>query len=346
MKRSVLFILCLSVLLMSAGVARAAEKTWDLAFTAAYNDKHPTTINVYFPWIETIKKETGGRVNIQFYNTGTICPEPEIFTSTESGVVAIGGTGQSRTPGKFPYAEVLDLPLLTSNAEAGSLLSWAGYQQFPALQNEEKGVKVLWQWASAPFVLHTTKPVKKLEDLKGMKLIGWYPSIMDVIRALGASPIQVATIDTYMSLQRGMADGVLCPLAPVRSLKIEEAAKYTTLCNLMVTNFVMGMNWDVWKSLPPDIQAVFEKNSGEKMARWSGKSLDDGARADRELMTKKGHTFIELDDKEMDRWRTATAPIHEAWIKKMEGKGLKEARPMLEWHKEMGKKFAEEVAKK
>ncbi len=346
MRSNFFTLLCTMVLILTAGAAGAAEKKWEMSLTTGYNDKHPTVINVWFPWAEAINKETGGRVTIQNFNPGTICPEPEMFSSAESGVVTIAGTGQSRTPGKFPYAEVVDLPLLTSNAEAGSLLSQAGYEHFKALQDEEKGLKVLWQWASAPFVLHTKKPVRSLEDLKGMKIIGWYPTIMDVIRALGASPIQVATTDTYLSLQRGMADGVLCPLAPVRSFKINEGTSYTTLCNLMVSNFVMGMNRDVWNSLPDDIKAVFNKYSGEKMARWSGQSLDQGAAADREILAKAGHTFIELDAKELDRWRAAVTPIHEAWVKKMEGKGLNEARAILDWHKEMGKKYAEEVAKK
>ncbi len=347
MKRNLLVVLGLFVLALTAvSAARAAEKTWELSLTTAYNDRHPTTIHVWFPWMETIAKETNGRVKIRYFNPGTICPEPEIFSSVEAGIVGIGGTGQSRTPGKYPYAEVIDLPLLTSGAEAGSLLSWSGYEHFKVLQAEEKGVKVLWQWASAPFVLHTVKkPVKTLEDIKGLKIIGWYPTIMDVIRALGGSPIQVAPPDTYLALSRGMADGVLCPLAPVRSYKISEATKYTTMCNVMVSNFLMAMNWDIWNAFPDDIKAVFEKNSGEKLAREAGLSLDRGAAEDREILARQGHVFIDLDTAELERWRQAVRPIHAIWVKKMEAKGLREARVILDWHKEMGKKFAEEAAK-
>ncbi len=345
MKRHILAFAALFCLFALPGSAMAAQDKWELSLTTGYMDRHPTIVNVILPWIETIKQATGGKVIIQNFNPGTICPDTEVYSAVESGLVAIGGASQFHSPGRFLRSEALDLPLITSNAEAGSLMSWDAYNNLPTLAAEEKDVKVLWHWASAPFVLHTIKkPVNTLEDLKGLKIIGWSAGALDVIRALGASPVQVGPNDTYLSLQRGMADGVLCPLAPVRSLKINEAAKYTTMCNLMVTSFVMAMNKDVWDSFPPEIKKAFEENSGAKLAAACGKSLDDGASKDKELLTAQGHTFIQLDPAELERWRTAVQPIHETWLKKVEGKGVKDAKQILDYCKAKGAEYAAQVA--
>ena len=63
-----------------------------------------------------------------------------------------------------------------------------------------------------------------------------------MIKALGANPIDSKPVDTYLALERGMADGVICPIAPMRAFKITDAAKHHTILNLGVDAFWAGMN--------------------------------------------------------------------------------------------------------
>ena len=214
-------------------------------------------------------------------------------------------------------------------------------KKYPAMQKEYSEIKLLWNWASATFQIHTTKkPVKVLADLKGMKIIAWSRATSQIISALGANPVLIPPTDTYLALERGMADGVFCPLAPVVSFKINEAAKYTTICDMMVTGFWAGMSWDLWKSLPKKIQKDFTDTTGEKMARASGKTLDEGAARDSVKLKKKGHVFIVLSDKERANWLNATVSLREAWIKEMEGKGYKNARTIMEDAFKLSAKYA------
>ncbi len=218
-------------------------------------------------------------------------------------MIDIGSNYCGRNPGKFLLNTVMELPMIVPGAEGGSLVTWELYNKFPEWQAEYKDVKMLWQWASATYQLHTIKKlVRTLDDLKGMKIIGWTPKLLEIMKFLGASPLQIASTDTYLALQRGMADGVMCPLAPVRSYKISDATKYHTVTDVNTGPFWAGVNMDAWKELPADLQKVFEENTGANMARESGKTLDDGAAAGAAWMKAQGHKFYVLSEKERADW--------------------------------------------
>lgn len=318
----------------------AAEKK-ELNMTHIYVDRHPTVINAFKPWIKEIQEKTDGKVDIKYFNPGSLVPRGDEFDSTVSGAVDIGGYECARNPGKFPLNDAIYMPGIVPSAEAGSLVVWDLYNKFPEWRAEFKEIKLLWQWVSATFQVNTTKKlVRTLDDLKGMKIIGWNPLSLKILKHLGANPIQLHPLDTYLALERGMADGVLAPIAPLRSFKISDAAKYTTVVDLFVAAFWEGMNRDLWNSLSPEIQKVFMDTTGRKMARASGISLDEGAARDAEWLKERGHTFYVPPPDELQRFKDALKPIHENWVNDMEKKGYKMARQVLDEAIRLGKEYA------
>ena len=317
-----------------------AAATMDLPMTTVYMNTHPTVVNAWEPWFKEVAKATGDEVHISYYNPNTLCPLNDHYDSTISGMIGIGGNDCSRNAGKFLLSTVLEAPGLAPSAEAGSLAFMDLYNKFPELQNEYKDVRILWLWASATYQLHTAKkPVKTLDDLKGMKIITWNRTSVEIMNALGANPIQVPPTDSYLALERGMADGVLCPLAPIVSFKISEAVKYTTVCDLFLNGFWAGIGHDTWKNLSPKAQEALVKTTGEAMARKSGVTLDEGAVRDAEKLKQAGHTFIVLSEKERQTWIEKTLPLREKWVKDMEAKGYKNAREIMNAAIELSAKY-------
>lgn len=324
----------------------ADQKNIELSFSAEYMEAHPTVVNGWKPWMKELGEKSGGKLKINYFNPNTLCPTREIYTATVAGTVDIGGSYCGNTPGKFPVSELLELPMIAPSAEAGSLLAWQMYQKYPEWRDEYKESKLLWQWASATFQLHTTKKlVKSLEDLKGMKIIGWSPKMLENIKLLGANPVEMTTTDTYLALQRGMADGVMCPLAPLKSYKISDAAKYHTIVDLSVGPFFGVMNTAKYNSLPPDVKKLLDETTGEKMAQICGKTLDQGAVADSKWLKENGHTFYVLTADEKKKWLEAVRPAHEKWVKDMEAKGYKNAGAMLEDAIRMGAELGKKTGR-
>jgi TRAP-type C4-dicarboxylate transport system substrate-binding protein len=345
--RVTLGILIVSLALMAFnGTVWAADKKYIIKMSSEYAPKHPTIVNGFTPYFEEIKKKTGGRLEIQYFAPNTLTPAREAYSATVHGVVDMAFSPQAFVSGKFPLSNVTGLPLMFQSAEAGSLTTWELYKRFPNWQAEYKEVKPLWHHVSALFELHTTKKhVKTIEELQGMKIIVWHPPTRKIVVALGANPVETTPQDTYLALERGMAEGVLCPIAPMRSFKISDTAKYHTMLNLSVLPFWGAMNQKKWNSLPPDLQKVLEDTMGEKMARIAGKTLDDGAARDITWMKEHGHTYYTLPPQERKRWLAKVEGIHGKWINDMQAKGHKNAQEIYDTTVRLSAQFQEQVGK-
>ncbi|MCL6479569.1 MAG: TRAP transporter substrate-binding protein [Peptococcaceae bacterium] len=321
-------------------------KKVELNFVSNLMESHPTVVNSWKPWLKLLEDQSGGSLKMSLYNPNTLAPVKNVYDSVVSGSVDIGAIYAGYTPGKFPYLEVINLPMLFSTSEAGSLAAWDLYQKFPEWRDQFKDTKVLWHWVSAPVELHTTKKqVKTLEDLKGMKIIGWSASNLEIIKLLGANPIEMISTDTYLALERNMADGVMCPIAPVRSYKISDIAKYHTIVSIGVEPFAMAMNKDKYNNLSPEQKKIIDETTGAKMASSSGKSLDEGAAVETEWMQENGHTIYVLPPEERNRWIEAVKPRHEKWLKDMESKGFTKAREIYDEAVRLGQEYDKKLGK-
>ena len=335
--------ICVSALLAALALipASPAVAGLELPMTTVYMNTHPTVVNAWEPWFQEIAKLTDQEVTLTYFNPNTLTPLADHYDSTISGMIGVGGNDCSRNPGKFNLSTVLEVPGLAPSSECGSLIFWELYKTHPELQKEYEEVNILWLWASATYQIHTTKKqVKTMDDLKGMKIIAWNKTSVDILKTLGANPIQLPPTDSYLALERGMADGVLCPLAPIISFKISDAAKYTTICDLFLNGFWAGMSHDIWNSLSPKAKDAFEKTTGEAMAKKSGMTLDEGAIKDAEKLTASGHTFHVLPEAERKVWLEAMSPLREKWVADMEAKGYQNARGLLEDALKLNEKYA------
>ena len=81
------------------------------------------------------------------------------------------------------------------------------------------------------------------------------------------------------------------------------------------------MNLDKWKSLPEDVQKVFDEVNAEWIAKH-GDAWDSIDKAGREFTLSKGNKIVPLSQAENARWAKAVQPVFAGYIKAAEGKGL------------------------
>jgi len=329
--RSVVGIFVGFLFLLTFSVCAWSADKYELRLAFEYPDKHPTVKNGILPWIEEVKKLSNGRLVIHFFNPNALAPNREVYSALVAGAVDMVGSPGHYVHGKFPLNTALQTPFTFNGSEASSLTAWDMYNENKDWANEYREVKILWQWGSAPFQLHTVKKmVRTLEDLKGMKIIGINPQIREILKRLGANTIDVSPPDSYLALERGMAEGMAFPLAPCRAFKITEVAKYHTIFSAMTDPFYGAINIKKWNSLPPDLQKILTDTTGSKLSRICGQTLDGGDRKDSEGLKKEGHKFYILPPAEKKRWSDRVKDIPEKWLKDMEKKNIKSAKKVLD----------------
>jgi TRAP-type transport system periplasmic protein len=319
----------------------AKEKVYVLKCISPYPPLHPSIVNGVMPWIKELKEKSKGRLIVQYYAPNTLTPIDESWEAVKSGIADIAFHANRN---QFPLSDVVAMPFMFKSTEAASLTLWEMLNEFPEMAAEYKDAKLLWAFTSAEYQLHTKKiRVSKLSDIKGKKIIVWTPNSRKYAEVLGAAPISVTPLDTYMALQRGMADGVFCPLAPMRSYKVDEVTKYHNIINFSQDAFWGAINIKSFEKLPPDLQKLLLDTCGTRMSRLFGKTLDAGDAAAIKYLKSKGHVFINIPEKDLDEWRAQVTPVYEDWIKGMEGRGYKDARKMFETALKLGKKYQAEI---
>jgi TRAP-type C4-dicarboxylate transport system substrate-binding protein len=214
----------------------------------------------------------------------------------------------------------MELPLGVPSAKVGTQVIGDLYDKY--LKSEYPGVKMLSIWTIQPAQIFTTKkPIKTLEDLRGLRIRSPGPLQTITLKELGAAPISMPASDLYDALQRGMVDGGLFDFAALKGFRFVEVVKYSTLANLYVLPMVFAMNLKTWNSLPPDIQKILEELGGRRFAEENAKSFDRNNLVGQEAA--KGRVEItELSAEQKKLWGAKFKDVDEKWVADMDAKGL------------------------
>jgi len=279
-------------------------------------------------WCKEVEKRTDGRVKVNFFPAGTLVSANQTYDGVVKGIVDIGFSIMSYTPGRMPLSEVIVLPLGYKSGAQATRMANAFYQKFKP--HEYDDVKLFYLHAHGPGFFHTKTPVNKIEDLKGLRIKG-DANTSKVIAAAGATPTTMSMLETYDALKRGLADGVLLPIETLKGWKFGEICKYTyeNHGNAYGNGFFIAMNKEKWNSLPKDIQQIIDKLNEEwfeKQAQLWNAMDDEG----REFAIKTGQHITQVGPEEEARMRERMQPIFDAYVKSMKEKSLP-GEEVLKW---------------
>ena len=273
---------------------------------------------------DEIKKRTNGKVEIAYYPSGILTTATKMFEGVVNGVSDIGLSHCEYTRGRFPVTETLSLPLGYPSGYVAGQVANDFYNQFH--QKEWDAVHVLLFYSTGPQIISTVKkPVRTLEDLKGLKIRATGRPA-DVLKALGGTPVGVEMADIYDGLQRGVVDGLLTSMEVQKGWKTGEIIRYATLSYKVGTvyTFYIVMNKNKWNALPEDAKKIFTETAAQWKDKYGVASNDIDIEG-RDFLLKNGGQLIPLSDEESKRWTTAAHPVIEKHLKELEAKGNKRA---------------------
>ena len=311
-----------TILALSVIPATPAEKPVELTFAYQLPPVHFMHRRVIEPWAKEVEAKCGGKIKINLYPAESLVKAKDTYEAVVKGVADIGWGLHQLTPGRFPMTEVMHLPFMATSMDSfGAALKQLYSKQY--FKNEYKGVKVLWLSGAPPSQLLTSKkPVRTLEDMKGM-IINTDAAIVPTVKAFGASPTQVPPPEHYTSLQLGVIEGTISPTAGILMYRLHEVAKYLTIANVSsITTFAV-MNINTWNSLSPDVQKTIDNLSGIDVynRKWMKIHYEEEESAQKTLQ-QKGVEFIQLQPAEGERWRKLAGPSYDKWTETVESKGL------------------------
>ena len=288
----------------------------------------PATVpkHILKPWAAAVEERTGGKLKIEHYDAMALGGKPpELIDQAIDGVADIVMTVVGYTPGRFPQTEVFELPFMMTDPVATS----KAFQELveTELQDSEyKDVKVLGAWVHGPGVIHTANGVTRLEDMEGLKMRGPTRVINDLLNELGATPVGMPLPAIPESLSKGVVSGTVIPWEVTPAIKLSELVTHHTEFTgkeaLYTATIVMVMTKAKNDSLPEDIRAAIDAESGQKLSEFAAKVMWDQDAPGRAIAEKAGNTIVQLPEAEVARFKAKAQPVIARWQAELDGNGV------------------------
>jgi tripartite ATP-independent transporter DctP family solute receptor len=169
---------------------------------------------------------------------------------------------------------------------------------------KESGLRIVgYHWAGWRAVSNSVKPIKRLEDMKGMKIrVPKSPTIIGTFKAWGVNPTPIGWNETFTALQQGVADGFDNPVSVIGSFGFYEVQKYVTTLKYQPQACTFSANDAFWRSLSPKHKAAVELALKEAID-WEHSYLQWSTDKYATLCRDKGMIFYDLPADEEARWR-------------------------------------------
>lgn len=321
MKRFTMFgLLVLLVVTFIVPMSAFAEKTLKIGMG--------DTLDSDQGWLATRFKEiveanSNGKYKVELFPAGQLGDEQKMVKDARRGsidgaVVAINNiTPFSKSVG------VLTLPYLIQNFnDAVKVTTGDLGAKWQAFLIKEAGVRPLgWSYANFRVLTNSKRPVKKLADLKGLKLrVPKNPIMIETWKALGAEPIPMAWPETFTAMQQGVVDGQDNPHVVNFAFKFYEVQKYTSEVhyNFALQPLVIGEKF--FSSLSAEDQAMIIR-AGLEAQQFNLLTAVSVAEKAKQNMISKGVEHMEIEDE--DQW--AKLAMEKVWPKFYDSIGGKAA---------------------
>jgi TRAP-type C4-dicarboxylate transport system substrate-binding protein len=309
--------------LLLAGTASAqAQQRFEMKLAYFVGDQHAMS-QWLIKWSEGLEKDSGGRITVKRFPNAQMGPTPQHYDFARTGQADVSWFLHGGTPGRFPLTEIVNLPFMVGSAEIGTKVLNDAELRSKYLDAEHRGIKLLMLLTHQPGGPHTTKkPIRTLDDFKGLRLRFASPTVRDLVAGLGATPVGVPPTEIAEQLQKGTIDGTFIDYGGAGiAFRLGGIVKYSTELYAYVTSFGVGMNEDFWNKLPADLKKlVMDSVTGKE--KEVGEAWDALDVPGKKLLMDGGGEAIKLSVAESEKVRKIGAEVSEAKIKELQDKGL------------------------
>ncbi len=290
------------------------------------------------PWCKSVAEQSGGRLTCKVYPSMQLGgAPPQLVDQVRDGVVDVVWTLPSYTPGRFPKMSVFELPFMVSDSIATSRAAQLFYETHA--RDEFAGVHPIVFHVHERGSVHTRgKPIRSIDDFRGLVLRAPSREVGEGLARLGASPVFMPVPQVPEAMVKGVIDGAVVPWEVTTSLRLGEIAtdhvEFPGERGLYTAVFAFLMNQRTYDGLPADLRAVVDANSGVAVAEAAGRAWVTAERDARAATAARGNSIHVLPVEEVERARVLARPVIEAWVaardaERLDGAALLDAAETL-----------------
>jgi len=210
--------------------------------------------------IDEFNVAANGEMVIEVYSADQLVSQGEILRALQEGTIdmAVSDDDSMAAPvdisvfgAYFPLAARYGL-------DVDTLWNWYGLNEiWEEAYKEVENVKWLAHGSWDPCNFATTKPIRSIKDLKGLRMY-MFPTGGEFMKQFGVVPVTMPYEDVEMALQTGMLDGVAWS-----GITEDYTVGWADVTKYYLTNPISGgwaggwfANQKAWDELPPHLQTL------------------------------------------------------------------------------------------
>ena len=305
------------------GERRGTGDSRILRHTAHLPSSHGLFTKAFLPWAKIVATQTEGRIRWENYVDAQLHGALDGFKAIAADVTDYTHGYATYQPGSFHLTHGLQLPFLFPNSGVAALVAEELYPKYLKGEYERMQVYLAHCSSTTAYDIISKTPIRTPSDLRGLKVRSTGGLMAEILRQIGASPVVLATVETYTAFQRGIIDAVALSAADMAAYRHYEIGRYYLPIRLTHTVIQWCLNPRTFDSLPADLRLSLY-NLFRLMGQLANRNFYGGKALDTAIQTiaAGGVEVLEPTPEERQQWVDAVRPIEQRFIAENEKLGL------------------------
>jgi tripartite ATP-independent transporter DctP family solute receptor len=293
-------------------------------------DVHPLgypTVEAVVRMGKKLEQATNGRLSVQMYPSMQLGGEKEMIEQAQVGALAIARISVGPMGPLVPELNVFNLPFMfRDNAHMEKVIDGPiGDEMLKKLTDHPTAnlIGLCWMNAGTRNVYNSKKPIKSVEDLKGLKIrMMGNPVFVDTMNSLGGNGVSMGFDQLINAMQTGVVDGAENNEPTYESGQHYRYAKYYSKTGHLMIPEILVFSKRTWTSLSKEDQDLISKLAKEAQQE-ERKLWYDREKESLQKMVAAGAVVNEVKDKAP--FQAAVKPVwdkygaqHSALIKRIQ----------------------------
>ena len=260
---------------------------------------------------EILPKATGGRVEVKVFPGGQLGNPSALIEGLQLGTIEGNENPADFFNGVDSRFGVFSIPfLLRDTAQANKVLADSEFNDYVLNMAEAKGlVGVILAVSAESLYFGAKKPLRKLEDFKGLKLrVNATPAERARMAALGATAVPMGLPEMITSLQNGVIDGTMSGISIYTNFNLQNVGKtlLETHDTMLISYGALSKAW--LDKLPPDLRKIVI-DEARKLQPWARQTGVDEVAELRQKWIERGGEIVTLSPVDQAELEKRLKPI-------------------------------------
>ena len=271
-------------------------KTYELMVSTQLADSHPFCRGFY-AIAKRVDERTGGKMTVKVFPSAQLGSDEDVIEQAIQGVNVAVVTDAGRMANYVKDMGIVGMAYFADNYdEVMKVQQTEFWKECVRKLAAENGIRVLsFNWFDGARHFLTNKPVRKPEDLRGVRIrTPGAPAWSRSVAALGATPVTMGWTDVYNAVQQKAIDGCEAQHSASYGLRVYEVLKYInkTAHFQLLNGLIVGESW--FSTLPASYKTLLVEEF-EKQGKITAAEVIEKSDVFEGMMVKEGMEVVEVD---------------------------------------------------